>query len=306
MDALLMDLAQISRLLNGGAPEAGSVVERVRSKSPRACAFNAEYEQMSAGEVLQEFLKTGQSRGQPQLAGQALQLLCRTLGEPLDTTSLDDSDFRLWAEALEGVDLAGVNLSRGSLRGAKLIGCRLTGAILIGSDMTGVTISAADASDLTAPTAVWTGAVLAGVNFRFADLSDCVFEDCDLSDARWERAALTRARFFKCLLNDSSFEFADLRQAIFEACEGISASFIGADLQRAYVECSRLPEADFYWAELNGFFQSNCQFGGARWPSPTTVSYAPRNVSSPHIEAKPLYRVGTTPEERQKLSRSMR
>src|SRR5439155_25979128 len=66
---------------------------------------------------------------------------------------LDHHDLHSFPTRRSSDLLAGVNLSRGSLRGAKLIGCRLTGAILIGSDMTGVTISAADASDLTAPTA---------------------------------------------------------------------------------------------------------------------------------------------------------
>jgi hypothetical protein len=103
MDALLVDLPQISRLLSGGAPDARETIERVRAKCPEEWDTSRQYR---LGEALESLLTTGQFKGNPYVKCPALQLLCRTLGEPLDTVSFEDSGFRLWGEALQGLPQA--------------------------------------------------------------------------------------------------------------------------------------------------------------------------------------------------------
>lgn len=103
MEAFLVDLSQISLLLSGKSPQADGVLTQIREDSPSAWELDWESDKVSTGQTLESLLSTGKSKGRPHLAGRALQLICRALGEPLNTESLDDANFMLVADSLEGI-----------------------------------------------------------------------------------------------------------------------------------------------------------------------------------------------------------
>jgi len=108
MDARLVDLNQISRLLGGADPEAVSVVELIRQSSPEALDSESSSEEVSVGQVLESLLLRGEASGRAPQTGLALQLLIRELGEPLDTISFDDARMIgcFAAEAFAGLPCA--------------------------------------------------------------------------------------------------------------------------------------------------------------------------------------------------------
>jgi hypothetical protein len=106
MQAFLIELSRLSMLMAGNSPEAAKVVQQLREQSPAAWESDPGYEEISVGAALEEHLTTGEARDWPNVAGRGLQLLCRALGELLDSTSFDDANFMLVAEALEGVKQA--------------------------------------------------------------------------------------------------------------------------------------------------------------------------------------------------------
>src|SRR5438067_13451337 len=90
MDALLLDLPRVNELLSGNAAEGHSVIAIIRKQFPKAWELNPEYKHVSVGQVVEELVKEGKATAKPPEIGQALQLLCQALGEPLDTSSFDD------------------------------------------------------------------------------------------------------------------------------------------------------------------------------------------------------------------------
>jgi hypothetical protein len=91
MEARLVDLHRLSRLLGGADPEAAGIVEQIRQSSPGAWDSDASSERISVGQVLEGLLLRGEPSRRASQAGLALQLLIRQLGEPLDTSSFDDA-----------------------------------------------------------------------------------------------------------------------------------------------------------------------------------------------------------------------
>jgi hypothetical protein len=108
MDARLVDLNRISRLLGGADPEAAGVVEQIRQSSPEAWHSKLSSEKVSVGQVLESLLLRGEPSGRAYQTGLALRLLIRELGERLDTSSFDDARMigGFAVEALEGLPCA--------------------------------------------------------------------------------------------------------------------------------------------------------------------------------------------------------
>jgi hypothetical protein len=108
MEARLVDLHRISRLLGGADPQAAGVVEQIRRSSPAAWDRDSSSEKVSAGQVLESLLLRGELSGRAYQTGLALRLLIRELGERLDTSSFDDARMigSFAVEALKGLPCA--------------------------------------------------------------------------------------------------------------------------------------------------------------------------------------------------------
>jgi hypothetical protein len=115
MDARLVDLNQLSRLLGGADPQAVGVVEQIRRSSPEAWDSHLSSEKVSVGQVLESLLLRGEASGRASQTALALQLLIRELGDPVDTLSFDDARMigGFAVEALAGLPCAEMLYGRG-------------------------------------------------------------------------------------------------------------------------------------------------------------------------------------------------
>lgn len=106
MEAMLIDLFRISGLLAGKSSEANSILDKIRTHSPTAWECEREHDKVSCGQVLEMLLTKGKSKGPRHLPGRALQLLCRELGESLNTESVESGNFMFVMDVLEEVPSA--------------------------------------------------------------------------------------------------------------------------------------------------------------------------------------------------------
>jgi uncharacterized protein YjbI with pentapeptide repeats len=162
-------------------------------------------------------------------------------------------------------------------------------------------LSNLELSRVTACGAIFSGAMLEGMNGRLADFSDSEFRDVQASGACFERTALMGVKIEKIVAERAVFEFADLRGAIMRNSNFKHANFVGASFSGAEAVNCNFEEADFYWAEMENFRMKNCNTKGARFPEKIVIAYGPTGVRPPEIKPVPLYRKAATPEERQKL-----
>ena len=90
-------------------------------------------------------------------------------------------------------------------------------------------------------------------------LSDARFEVCSLTNARWEKAAISRVEFLECRMTGFSVA-AETRlwDVVFRDCQMALSSFRFAACQRVRFERCVLTEADFQSADLTGAVFDGC------------------------------------------------
>ena len=108
-------------------------------------------------------------------------------------------------------------------------------------------------------------------DWRGADLSDHVFDNCAISDGVFADANLTGARFFHCRLVRCAFTHADAREAIFDDCVFTDrstrngANFAFARLDEARFRRCDLRHAKFEGADLYAAGFEDCNLLGAQF-----------------------------------------
>ena len=91
-----------------------------------------------------------------------------------------------------------------------------------------------------------------GIDFRNSDLTGSVFSTCDLRDAKFDGADLSRVEFKKLALNGASFEGGTLNQTLFDVVALNRASFKGGTLNQAVFDKAALNGIDFSGASMDG------------------------------------------------------
>jgi uncharacterized protein YjbI with pentapeptide repeats len=94
------------------------------------------------------------------------------------------------------------------------------------------------------------GVRLLNSSFRRADVTDTVFDNCDLSNTRFEEGILHRVHFKDCKLLGLDLSQANLKNVTFENCILNISSFIDAKLKQVLFEKSTLQTANFYDCHL--------------------------------------------------------
>lgn len=96
-------------------------------------------------------------------------------------------------------------------------------------------------------------------------LSDVIFEDCDLSNARWHKATFQRVQLSTARLVGFSLTGESLLQNVcFTACNCRLADFRFVVFKGARFENCVLTEADFQGADLSGVAFVNCDLRSAQ------------------------------------------
>jgi uncharacterized protein YjbI with pentapeptide repeats len=94
------------------------------------------------------------------------------------------------------------------------------------------------------------GVRLLNSSFRRADVTDTVFDNCDLSNTRFEEGIIHRVHFKDCKLLGLDLSQANLKNVTFENCILNISSFIDAKLKQVLFEKSTLHTANFYDCRL--------------------------------------------------------
>ncbi|ASS64981.1 MULTISPECIES: pentapeptide repeat-containing protein [unclassified Paenibacillus] len=97
---------------------------------------------------------------------------------------------------------------------------------------------------------LWQHVTFADCRLDRLELTDCRFENCDLSNIRLDGAVLHRVEFHSCKLVGADLSGAVLRNVLFEDCQADYASFRFGNFKGVKFSGSSLNHADLYRSEL--------------------------------------------------------
>lgn len=160
-------------------------------------------------------------------------------------------------EDLRGRDFAGADLTERRFEDCRLAGASFRRATLCGAHFVGCRAWEPSAKELP-----WQADAPAGADFSFADLREAVFERCDVSLCRFERARGYDLRLEDCQAQGAGFGHLDTRLPIatreplvrctLRRCNLAYADLSHVDLSGADLSGSRLVEALLDEASLRG------------------------------------------------------
>jgi len=157
---------------------------------------------------------------------------------------------RLYAGALDGVDLRGASLLSADLSGADLHSAKLQGAVLNYAELEGAHLDFAELQDANLNHADFQDATLFDAHLQGAHLNNAELQGADLSAADLQSADLIDAHLQGADLTYAHLEGADLTGAILQGAGLTHARLQGADLTNANLEGADLTEADLRGANL--------------------------------------------------------
>ncbi len=115
------------------------------------------------------------------------------------------------------------------------------------------------------------GEIIADFDWAEEDLSEAVFADCVIADARFGAVILEGARFHRCRILRGRFARADLRETLFEDCSFADpGSHAGLTLAYCRVEQAVFRRCDLSFAkvdgcEMHGVTLEDCNLRGAHF-----------------------------------------
>lgn len=103
--------------------------------------------------------------------------------------------------------------------------------------------------------------------FTSAELTDVIFEKCDLSNVDFSDAVIHRTEFKDCKMIGINLSGTTLRNILFDNCLADYAAFRFANIKQVIIQDSFLSKADFSYCKLQKFEFSRCtidqvQFSG--------------------------------------------
>ncbi|WP_257348741.1 pentapeptide repeat-containing protein [Pseudalkalibacillus decolorationis] len=101
------------------------------------------------------------------------------------------------------------------------------------------------------------------VSFRFNDLTDVVFDKCDLSNADFGDAIVHRVEMKECKMLGMNLSGSTLRNVLFDECIGKLAAFGYSDCKNVKFQASYLCNADFYEAKFKNVAFDQCDLNEA-------------------------------------------
>jgi uncharacterized protein YjbI with pentapeptide repeats len=165
-------------------------------------------------------------------------------------------------DAVEDVDITGVDLTYSSLTEIKVDGLVANATSFIGGNLTRASIQnselqGADFSHATLHEASFFECNLAGANFSDADLGGCNIMVSFCGDACFDRVVWTKgdaggSDFRGASMRGARIERCDASQSFFSDADLTDASFAGSDLRKSDFKGAILKNTDFTGAKLTG------------------------------------------------------
>lgn len=119
------------------------------------------------------------------------------------------------------------------------------------------------AHSVTFDTVQFTHVRLGSTVLQAPHLRDVRFETCDLADAAWEKAQMSRVEVVESRLVGFKAGEARLQDVLFQDCNGTLALFWSATFTAVRFQTCVLSEASFYEADLSGVVFDRCDLRGA-------------------------------------------
>jgi len=110
---------------------------------------------------------------------------------------------------------------------------------------------------------VMTSFDLTDTQLDFVEVTDIIFENCDLANAEWNWFASNRAIFSQCRLLGFKAIDSEFLSTQFDNCQMQLSQFRFAKMAGAYFEDCNLREADFSGADLTGASFVRCDLTSA-------------------------------------------
>ena len=161
------------------------------------------------------------------------------------------------------MDLIGADLAGAKLRRTKLTGSGLSGADLSGADLTGAWLEGADLSGANLSGANFSGAHLKGAKFVGANFTHVNLSGADLSGVNLNSVTLRGVDLSKAKLEAATLKDADLRGATLAGAVLSRANLTGANLAGADLNDARGSGVDLRHSDLSGANLSGTRLGFA-------------------------------------------
>lgn len=186
-------------------------------------------------------------------------------GDPLDGLELAGAD--LSELDLSGISIVGANLKEANLRGARLAGANLSTSQLGGADLTGAALDGAnlELADLfraTLSAASLRGALVTRADFTEARCHKASFHGAKgkgarftggvFSDARFDDVVIESADFSRAILDGAAFTRAVLPDVRLHSAQGVKVSFEEARIPGARADGAAFPHGSFRSAGAPG------------------------------------------------------
>ena len=108
---------------------------------------------------------------------------------------------------------------------------------------------------------VFSNVIFIGSSFPFAELTDVVFEECDLSNVDFSESILHRVVIKNCKLIGTNFSEAAIRNVLFENSVALrNADFYEAKMESLQLEDCQLDQVNFAGVTLKGVDLSSNHF----------------------------------------------
>ncbi len=131
---------------------------------------------------------------------------------------------------------------------------------------------------------------------------DSRFKVCDLANAEWPEANLTRVELLDCHLTGFQAAEARFQDMLFKDCQAHFASFALAIFKSVRFEDCDLSEANFYQADLTGVIFTRCNLSSADFSSAKLVGADLRGCKIDGIRIGPRELQGATIDMTQAVS----
>lgn len=103
---------------------------------------------------------------------------------------------------------------------------------------------------------------LSNIDFSGSFIHRTEFRDCKLIGTDFSNSRLQNVSFLNCLGDYSVFRFSKCKQVSFEECSLISIDFYNSNLQTVYFPDCNIDQAMFTGSKLKGIDLSSCSFDG--------------------------------------------
>ncbi len=130
--------------------------------------------------------------------------------------------------------------------------------------LSGCDLSDQAAEDVTFETTVLKHVGLGRTRLPSLQLQDVRLDACDLAEATWEKALLSRVEALGCRMVGWRASEGLLRNVLIKGCSAIGAQFWSTEFKNVRFESCILRDADFQRADLSGVIFDKCDLSNAK------------------------------------------